>query len=109
MATTDKSRWTQCQAEKTGDIEQITRGQDKKKGRANQRKSDRVSQQRERTGGQHLADFATLSTAVVKVDRAKWYGEMPGKFFPMRRIQIHKATDGDGTIPEETTSAKRSK
>ena len=31
VATTDRSGWTQCQAEKTGDIEQTTRGQDNKK------------------------------------------------------------------------------
>ena len=42
----------------------------KKKRRANlQRKPERVAQQRESPGGQHLAEFATLPSAVVKVAR----------------------------------------
>ena len=47
-----------------------------KKKRANlQRKPECVAQQRESPGGHHLADFATLPTAVVKIARAKWYGQ----------------------------------
>ena len=43
----------------------------KKKRRANHhRKPERVAQQREGPGGQHLADFATLSSSVVKVARS---------------------------------------
>ena len=51
VATKDRSGWTQCQAEKTGDIEQTTRGQDNKKKGEEQHFKEKpkcVAQQRER-------------------------------------------------------------
>ena len=71
VATTDRSGWTQCQAEKTGDIEQTNAWarQQKKRGTI-QRKPECVAQQRGSPGGHHPAIFATLPTAIVKVARA---------------------------------------
>ena len=71
VATTDRSGWTQCQAEKTGDIEQTNAWARQQKRRANlHRNHEHMAQQREGPNGQHLADFATLPSAVVKVARA---------------------------------------
>ena len=59
------------------DREQTTRGQDNKKRRANlERNPEHVAQQRGGPSGQHLADFATLPSAVVKVPRAYRYGHL---------------------------------
>ena len=76
VATTDRSEMTQCQAEKTGDIEQTNAWA------RHQHKSDKEEEkiffetmnisakQGEGPSGQHLANFATLPSAVVKVARA---------------------------------------
>ena len=82
MATTNRRGRTQCQAEKTGIVEQVTRWQDSKteqkgetKGEATlQREPKCVAQQRESHSGHHLAIFATLPTAIVKVTRTLWHG-----------------------------------
>ena len=48
-----------------------TRGQDNEKRRANLHSNcEHVTEQREGPSGQHLEDFATLPSAVVKVARA---------------------------------------
>ena len=75
VATTDRSGWTQCQAEKTGSRQRV--GKTTKKRRANlERNPEHVAQQRGGLSGQHLADFATLPSAVVKVARAYRYGHL---------------------------------
>ena len=62
VATTDRSGWTQCQACKTGNIEQTTRGQDNKNrktriGATLQREPKSVAQQREGPGGTPPGNF----------------------------------------------------
>ena len=73
VATTDRSGMTQCQAEKTGDIEQTTREQDNStKVTKKEIKPSLIpwtTWQRDGHSGQHLEDFATLPSAVVKVVR----------------------------------------
>ena len=77
VATKDRSGWTQCQAEKTGDTEQTTRGQGNKREEEQTfiENLKRVAQQCEGPGGQYLADLTTLPFAVVKVARSLWDGQ----------------------------------
>ena len=62
VATKDRSERTECQAYKTRDIEQSTRGQDNKKKAPQQTKTECVAQQRESPGGRHLAFFLDMIT-----------------------------------------------
>ena len=75
VATTDRSGRTQCQAEKTGNVEQVTRWQDSKteqrRSSAFGRKPQCVVEQHKSIGSHRLAIFATLPTA--KVERGHSY------------------------------------
>ena len=76
MATTDRCGMTQCQAEKTGNVEQTNEWpkqehKSDKEGEYNVNETIKhVAKQRAGHGGQHLADFATRPLAVFKVVRA---------------------------------------
>ena len=67
VATTDRSGWTQCQAEKTGDIEQTNAWARQQKRRANlHRNHEHAAQKREGPSGHHIVSaFITKITIVT--------------------------------------------
>ena len=76
VATTDRSEKTQCQAKKTGDNEQTNvrasyyHKSDKEGKNIFHETMNHMAKQRVGSSGQHLQDFETLPSAVVKVARA---------------------------------------
>ena len=76
VATTDMSEKTQCQAKKTGDVEQTNararhqHKSDKEEEKIFRETKNHMAKQRDGPSGQLLADFATLPPTVVKAARA---------------------------------------
>ena len=74
VATTDRSEMTQCQAKKTGEqtnaVSKILSQNDKEGEKIFSETMIIMAKQREGPSGQHLADSATLPSAVVKAPRA---------------------------------------
>ena len=76
VATKDRSGRTQCQAEKTGIVEQVTRWQDSKTGQTGDHphsgESQCVAEQRTSFSSYRLANVTTLPTANVEVTHTRW-------------------------------------